>query len=340
VSTFRRAQRGFALVIVLWVLAGLTVVAVAVASSVRTSSEGIKLLRDRVRAEAAFLGTSARVKVIAATAGTSRNAYHSPRGLLFADARALRAGEDEWVQVQDIRGLVQLQRINEARATRLLRGCGAGEIETPKLLDALQDYTDKDTVKRINGAEAFEYAATDLPPPRNAPLLSRDELWRVKGWRELKPLWASADCDALISVRGDGSFNRNTAPLAALLADGMDATAASSLMAAREDGFVDTKLNTVTPGDSSNPFNFAGGGSVGSILRVRHSAGWVEWTSEYELELTPTRNGGPWRVHEIRSTPRQPRVESPRRDLPPVNFWDPARDAELNNAASGLPFAN
>jgi len=336
-----RPTRGFALVIVLWVLAGLTVVAVAVASSVRTSSEGLKLLRDRVRAEADFTSSAARVKVLLATAGPTRAAFHGPHGWLFVDGRALSAGADDWVEVQDTRGLVQLGQVNEARLLRLLRNCGAGDLQARRLVDALQDYVDTDSLKRANGAEAFEYAGTELPPPRNSGLLSMAELWRIKGWSEFKPLWDSTQCRESASLRGDGTFNRNTAPLPALLADGMDATVATSMVGAREDGFADTTqaLSDATA-EASNPFNFAGGGFVGNVVRVRHFAGWLEWGVGFELELTPSRGGGPWRVHEQRVFQRTGGLVKPKSALPAPNLWDPARNAELDRAATNLPFTN
>jgi len=337
----RRRTRGFALVIVLWVLAGLTVVAVAVASSVRTSSEGLKLLRDRVRAEADFMSSAARVKVLTSTAGPTRAAFHGPHGWLFADGRALGAGADDWVLVQDTGGLVQLGRVNETRLLRLLRDCSAGDLQARRLVDALLDYVDVDSLKRANGAEAFDYAGTELPPPRNSSLLSMAELWRIKGWPEFKPLWDSAQCRERASLRGDGTFNRNTASLPALLADGMDATVAASVIGSREDGFADTTLAlSDATAEASNPFNFAGGGFVGSVVRVRHFADWLQWGIEYELELTPSRGGGPWRVHEMRVLARRDDLVKPQATLPATNFWDPARNAELDSAATNLPFAN
>jgi hypothetical protein len=337
-----RSARGFALVIVLWVLAGLTVVAVAVASSLRTSAESVKLLRDRVRAEAAFLSTASRLKLILATAGADRNAYDSARGVLWADGRPLWVdGPDEWVHVQDLRGVVHLNRPNEDRLGALLVACGAAPTTTSKLVDALQDYVDTDSLKRLNGAEAFDYAGTDLPPPRNAPLLSRDELWRIQFWPDIKTTWASSRCGDEVSVLGDGQFNRNTASLRALRADGMDEVAALAQINAREGGLTDETQQLVKGGDASSPFSLAGGGRVGPAARLTHAARWVEWSLELEVELTPTRDGGPWRLHEVRTVPKRALSETRNRmALPSATFWNPERETALNNAASSLPFGN
>lgn len=335
-----RRHRGFALIVVLWALAGLTVVAVAVASSLRVSAEGLKALRDRVRAEAAFLSAQSRVLAAVAPASAAANAYGGARGLVLADGRPLQVdATDQWVRVQDLRGLVQLNRPSPQRLSRFLAGCGASQSTISSLVDSLLDYTDADALKRLNGAEAFEYASTDLPRPRDADLLSRDELWRIHGWAELRQPWSQRGCMADVTVHGDGLFNRNTATRRALLADGLNEVSASNLIAAREGGLTDLTLTT-PPNDAPNPFGVsAGGGRVGPGVRLTHSAGWVEWGLEADVVLTPSRPGGPWRLLEVRIVDRPAAESSGSGQLPSATHWDPARDRELDDAASSLPFA-
>jgi type II secretory pathway component PulK len=342
-GTQQRPASGFALVIVLWVLAGLTVVAVAVASSLRTSAESVKLLRDRVRAEAAFLSTSSRVRLILATAGAEPAAYNSARGVVPADNRLVFVDNpQEWVQVLDLRAVVNLNRPAEDRLNALLVACGAATSATARLVDALLDYVDSDSLKRLNGAESFDYAGGDLPPPRNAPLLSRDEVWRVKFWPQIKADWVNKGCNDEITVHGDGLFNRNTASLRALRADGLDEAAAAALINARENGLADVSLQTVKGAEASSPFGFAGGGRVGPAVRMTHAAHWVEWSLEVELELTPSREGGPWRLHEVHTVPKRALLAGGPSavNLPGPTYWNPDRETALNNAASGLPFGN
>ncbi len=332
-------HRGFALVIVLWVIAGLTVVAAAVASSARTTNESVKLLRDRVRAEAAFMSTAARVEMLAATAPAGRTDLYGARGRLPVDGRPLMVDESETVTVQDLRGLVDLNRTSPSRIEALLKRCGIREADAPKLADALADYVDQDSLKRINGAETFEYRSAGIATPRNSELLSREELWRVLGWQDIRATWNAAGCEQLVTVHGDGMSNRNTAPLQILLTDGMNETTAKALVDARREGLPAVGVES-TSTDSSNPFNFAGGGFAGGTMRVVHQATWVEWTFEYELELTPMRNGGPWRLHEVRTAPRPAQMAKALASLPPVDFRNPERDPTLNNAAPTLPFGN
>ena len=334
-----RPQRGFALVIVLWVLAGLTVVAVSVASSARTSAESVKLLRDRVRAESAFLSTSSRVTVLASTGLPGRTYFESERGRLFVDGRSIKVGPEETVSVQDARGLLNLNRGPPQRLQKLLQRCGASETEAPKLTDTLADYIDEDSLKRVNGAESFEYRGAQLAEPRNASLLSREELWRIVGWPAVRAAWQRAGCDDFVTVHGDSFFNRNTAPLDVLIADGLNEATAVSLVESRREGLPSVAIQT-SGGDASNPFSFVGGGFTGGTLRIQHAIASVEWNLEYELELTPTRNGGPWRLHEMRSPTRAKRTVPASTALPPVNYRLPERDRTLNDAASRLPFSN
>lgn len=299
---------GFALVMVLWVLAGLTVVAVTVAASVQSSNRSVKLLRDRLGAETSFISTAARLQVMASTGTTRRSDIVGPNGPLPVDGRSLAVGPGEWVSVQDVRGLLDLNDPGK-RLAGLLPRCGGSEAAVSSLVESLADYVDKDELKRLNGAEAFDYRMVQMPEPRNAPLMTREELWRVKGWPAIKARWQDDGCDGLVSTHGDGRFNPNTAPLAMLEAEGYTPESAAAFVAARLDGLPTLDIQSRSP-DSANPFAFLGGGFVGDTLRVRHSAAQVEWEFEYELKLTPFEEGGPWRMLELRYPTR--RGELPR----------------------------
>lgn len=334
-----RAEAGFALVIVLWVLAGLTVIAVAVAGTASNSARSVKLLRDRVAAERAFISTGARVALLASTGATQRTTILSQGGTLYVDGRMTRVNEQEWVQVQDLRGLLNLNRPDSERLPKLLRHCGANETEVPALSDALADYIDLDELKRINGAEAFEYRAAGLQEPRNAPLLSRSELWRVLGFAAIRTSWVAAGCDDLVTVHGDNAKNRNTAPKALLLIDGISADVAEALIDAREQGLPDVTIQT-RGDDPSNPYNFVSAGYVGRTLRIRQQMDSIQWTAEYELELTPQREGGPWRTLELRTYPKSPQVPKAGAVLPDIGFRLSERERTQLNASPRPPFAN
>ncbi len=335
-----QSSGGFALVIVLWVLAGLTVIAVVVASSARVSNESVKLLRDRVQAEAAYVSTNARIKIVAASGVPKRMAIESFRGRLLLDGRPTSSAEPgELVSMQDARGLINFNRNNPDQMRALLLRCGAKDGQATELIDALGDYIDRDNDKRLNGAEAFEYRTADLQEPRNAPLLSREEIWRVKGWADLRNQWGSSGCDDLVTVHSDGRFNLNTAPAAVLQSAGLTEDAASAMIEARREGFelIDLPAFTLVGGD---PFSRLGGGFAGSVLRVTHRLAAVEWILVYDLELTPSRDGGPWRMHEIRYRPRPKTDAQALAVLPAPDFELPADQRTTPNVLPNSPFAN
>lgn len=335
------AGRGFALVVVLWVLAGLAVVAAAVAATVHSNAQSVKLLRERVAAEAAFLSTSGRIKILAVT-GQPRPAYRiGERGALYLDGRPTRVSAQESVVLQDGLGLLNLNQPQAFLFSNLLLQCGANERELPSLIDALADYVDGDSLKRLNGAEAPEYRAAQLAPPRNAELLSREELWRVKGWSSIRPAWKTNGCDELVTVQGRSGFNRNTAPPALLVAAGMTLAQADALMDARNAGLPATGPATTTPAaqaGESSPFGIIAGSVVGEVFRVRHEMPWLEWALQYELELSPTEPGGPWRVHEVRVVPPGKPSVAVWAELPAVDFLLPERERAKLNALPSSPF--
>ncbi len=332
-------QGGFALVIVLWVLAGLTVIAVVVASSARVSNESVKLLRDRVRAEAEFISTSSRIKVIAATGIPGRMSIVGAKGSLLTDGRGTSVNAGESVALQDTRGLINFNRNKREQLGLLLSHCGANDSQTEELLDALSDYVDQDNVKHLNGAEAFDYRVAGLREPRNAPLLSREEVWRVKGWAALRDQWNALGCDEFVTVHNDGRFNSNTASGVMLQTAGMTEDAASALVTSRREG-VELVTGQLTSGIQTDSFSGIGGGFVGTILRVTHRLSTVDWILVYDLELTPAREGGPWRTHEIRYRPRPQATVENLADLPASDFELSDSERDTPNALSNSPFAN
>lgn len=332
-------ESGFALMIVLWVLAGLTVIAVVVASSARVSNQNVKLLRDRVRAEVAFIGTSARIKVVAATAIPSSLSLEGPKGRLLVDGRTGTTGEaGEQVAIQDGRGLIDLNRVNPERLHALLVYCGAEDAAATTLVDTLGDYVDSDQAKRLNGAEAPEYRAAGLVEPRNAKLLSREELWRIKGWSALRGTWLSRGCDDLVTVHGDGRFNRNTASPGLLQVAGFTADAATAMVEARREGFAaQTTPASVLGGDFSTAF---GSSTAGTSMRVSHMMESFDGILVYDLQLTPTRSGGPWRVHEIRYRPRPATRAVATFAMPAPDFEQRSDQRPTTNAPFSTPAPN
>lgn len=327
---------GFALVIVLWVLAGLTVVAVSVAATVRSSSESVKLLRERLQAERAFLSTASRIKVIGATATSLPMSYFSERGQLFLDGRITRVSETEIAVLQDARGLLSVNQPEVPAWVAYIRACGASGDEAERLQAALVDYVDRDSLRSLHGAEKADYEAQDLPAPRNASLMSREELWRVLGWPEFRVRWDQAGCSEGVAVSEDGGFNPNTAPASILMVRGYDDMQARALMDARAAGLpaLDGTLLNIGQGDS--PL-LRHGGRVGDRVRVRHQVALVEWALQYDLQFTLGEPGGPWRMHEVRVVAPLRSLPALSSEFPPLDFVASPQDRARLHAPSTSP---
>ncbi|MEO3712041.1 general secretion pathway protein GspK [Roseateles flavus] len=332
-------QRGFALAVVLWVLAGLAVVAATVASLTHDSAKSIQQLRQRVTTERAVIDTRARLSLLMATGAPTTHSYFSPGGVLFADGRPLAVTDGHAVEVQDLSGLVNLTKPEHRRLTQVLLACGAKEDQVASLIDALEDYQDVDHNKRLNGAEAQEYRDAKAPPPRDNPLMSADELWRVMGFGSIKASWEKARCGDLVTVHGEGIFNRNTAPAELLVADGMDLATARAYVQSRRDGLADPLSQERRSNDKSNIFAWEGTSYVGPVARVRHHLQSVEWCPSYVLELNTTQPGGPVLVKEPLAETCEPLKSKPLHSLPPPVFVRKDNDSNSPDAPPRLPFS-
>lgn len=156
--------------------------------------------------------------------------------LLRVDGRTYRLSSGVRVSVQDLRGLISIVAYDPGVMTRFLVAQGVAERDAAPLLDKLADYNDLDDLHRLNGAEADEYAAAGLPPPRNDWPISPFELSGMLGWRDYPALWERAS-DHFSAIR-EGWLNPNTAPPAVLAAlPGATPQAVRALLDLREQGF-------------------------------------------------------------------------------------------------------
>jgi len=166
----RAGERGIALILVLWVLALLSVIAVGFASNARTE---LLVVRNQIEA--------ARARAIA-EAGISlailEMTQMDQERRWIADGRehVLAYGEDRiQVSVQDEAGKIDLNAAPDELLEGVLRAVGmegAG-----RLVDAIGDWKDPDDLTRPLGAEGSDYRAAGLPyGPSNGPFLAVDEL--------------------------------------------------------------------------------------------------------------------------------------------------------------------
>lgn len=230
-----KKARGFALAAILWLLAGLTVLVVSVSTSLLAVSRSNHDTEERVRLLLSEQRALADVSYLTLTYKTlGAGALVGSKVLLLDGSTRYTLEDGASVVLQDMQGLVGLNSPGPDDLRRLLALCGVAPDKADVLMDALLDYQDVDSLKRINGAEFFEYAAAGLNPPRNQPLLDVSELGQVYGWRQVLPLWLRYGCDDAVSLGLISSVNLWTAPLSVLRAVGMSAVEAQAAQADRD----------------------------------------------------------------------------------------------------------
>lgn len=188
-------RRGFALLTVLWMIALLGAI---VGGSLSLARLGGQLTQNRI---------------VLLRAGWAREACGD---ILLA--RFPRRGSDLRLDSVDLgRGTWCRASLSDPSTRLNINLASTEQLErfftSDSLTDALLDWRDADDVPRPFGAEAGWYRSQRRRPPRNGPLADVAELSYVRGFEpDAVGPWA-----AVLTVRGLGRVNLNTAP-AALLA--------------------------------------------------------------------------------------------------------------------------
>lgn len=176
----RRAERGYALIVAIWITGLAALIVAGFTLSMRAHLRGAAITTDLAGARAlADAGVSLAVLDFAAR---HTDPSSTPR---FGDGRATTcsAGDGRlFVSVQDTAGLVDINWASEALLGRLLAGIGVAPEQARSLAAAIVDYRDTDNVVTPGGAEAEEYKTSGAGKrPKNAPFESTAELDQVLG---------------------------------------------------------------------------------------------------------------------------------------------------------------
>lgn len=229
-----RRQHGLALVIVLWTLTLLAVIATEFAYSTRIES---KLARNVV--------DTAMARQFA-QAGVARGLYSivqpDPAERWRADGTTYQFPMQSaliQVTVHDEMGFIDLNAAQAGLLDGLFRVAGVDESARQSLVDAILDWRDTDSLRRVHGAEDDDYTRAGYKyRVKDAPFDAVVELMLVAGmspalYRRVEP-W-------LTIYSGSGTINRDTAPREVLLAvPGADVDEVATRIAARatSDGIV------------------------------------------------------------------------------------------------------
>ena len=320
------------------VMAALTVMAV-VAGSLALRVDALRgQARDMLGyAEARLLVDSARAEALYWLAsrpiGLASSGFIDEVALVL-DGRPYRTMGGATVRVQDERGLLSLNQPDREALLQLLVHSGAELADAQAMLDILEDYSDSDNLRRLQGAEAPDYQAIGLPPPRNDWLQSVYELERMPVWQRLPQVRERVQ--PWLGVRRSRLFNPNTAPIDLLRATFPRVTPDQWTL-------FETLRERAPFGGAQAAAAATGIQFVGdqylfhasNTLRLQVWAPGLPQVLEYNLLILPTGAYAPWRIHEVRlaSRPAGPAVSSDAQRLV-ANFPTPSQTVVITRAAS------
>jgi hypothetical protein len=226
---------GFILPLTLWIVALIGLAIAAVDAWVATAMENSRILQHRAEAELAL--TNVENELVYAMAvrpltyrglevgtGLTRpdrsdfNAmmaanYTTSQAIAFDDRPyVLESTPDFSVQIQDERGLVNLNTVTPPYLHRLLSMFNVPEAMWDRLADTLGDWIDEDNETRPDGAERDDYLRRGRLPPANAFMMSPLEAQSILDWDTIPQVWDADRKSPLFSTCPTSGFNPNTAP--------------------------------------------------------------------------------------------------------------------------------
>lgn len=294
---------GFALAAVLWLLAGLTILAAMISQSNQILAQRQAQLKLRADAEQDFLSSRSEALFWLSSSRATQEGFGWSGQLLKVDGRGYASEGKSTLQIQDVRGLLSLNRPKREMLARLLIRCGADESRTDSLLDALEDYAEVGQLKRLNGAKSLEYSMAGLPVPRYAPLLAEPEIWRIYGWKQIQAAWDERHCSEDVTVFGDGRFNPGTATPGILADYGLTAEQIAQVVQERGKG-ENVLINLLQNQIQGRGFMGLPEGRFPSrTFRVTHTLPGMPLVFRYELALKTNVEGMPWEISSPRHLP-------------------------------------
>ncbi len=170
-------QGGVALVLVLWIVVLLTIMASSFSLSIRRNTELVRNAKDQAQALALAEGGLHYAMMMLSLS--------DPMQRWRADGAIYEmylAGARIRVQLYDDSGKFDINHTEEDQWHLLLERVGLETEEAVGVTDAILDWVDSDSFRRLNGAEEEEYEEEGLDyGPRNGPFRSIEELQLVLG---------------------------------------------------------------------------------------------------------------------------------------------------------------
>lgn len=239
-------EKGFALIAVLGLLMILSLVATFIASYADQRITQAQQIRERMQSQLDSDANVATLLHVIATRPLVLNAYllQAPAALeadldisqlsrIRLDGERYQGLGKSAFSLQDEGSLLSLLDPDRERWTNLFLQQGLQPQEAERFLDQLQDYTDKDDLRRLNGASSSDYRGQGLAPPPQRLMISPGQIFNlldaVKFERQLQAMLP------LATTRSGQLHNLNTMPKAVLQTmPGIDEALAQGLIDARQ----------------------------------------------------------------------------------------------------------
>lgn len=321
-----RKQQGFVLVLTLWVLVIVAIAAGYFSERVARSVELAQQSKQNTRAMIDIAGTRAELLYRLGTTSLSLYGLGQSGAAIELNNQIYHGVGDTYLRLQDGRGLLNLNVVDDDRLQRLLGLLGIPAKQRGHLIDTLRDYTDADNLHRLNGAEVEEYLARNMPPPANSNLLTPWEARRIIGWRDAPQLWQTGRLAELTTTLS-GGVNPNTAPAEVLATlPGVTEEIAQAIIAQRKISPImhEMHLAKIVPVSAQQLADIIITFPDKS-LRITQSAHGLPWAIQYNITLTPYGNDAPWRIDyysRIHTVPRdEKQADIP--ELPPRSTATP-----------------
>jgi general secretion pathway protein K len=297
IAVTNRRQQGFVLILTLCILAAITIVAAYFGQRVQQSLQLAQLRQVMTDQQIAINNT--RSEILYRLSTTYLSLYGlGPSGAEVALDDRPYSNEGTTVQIQDSRGLININSATDAQLQNFLGAMQVPVDQRAHLIDTLRDYIDADDLRRLDGAESDDYAALGLPPPRNLPLFSPIELKNIIGWRDMPSLWQDPAVTELVGVGGLPTINPNTAPWQVLAAlPGVTPEIAKLIVARRKLGPISVALLDQLAGVNLDTFPPTVTTYPSDHLRVTQRAIGMPWAIRYNVRLTPDSQTAPWQIN-------------------------------------------
>lgn len=335
--TAPRAQQRQSGYVLLFVTVALTVVAiVATRFALRIDELRVQALTLQQYADARLQAASARAQALywlsTRPVGLASAGFVDEPPLML-DGRSYQTTEGAVLRAQDARGLLSLNNPDREPFIAALVDAGARSDEAAAMVDVLEDYADTDSLRRLNGAEAPDYAALGLPPPRNDWIVSVDELARMAVWQGMPEL--RAKMAPFLSVKRDSLFNPNTAPISLM-------RSIWPKVSKEQWDLFETLRNRAPFGDKLAAISATGIPftsdqilfHASNAIRLQVWAPGLPQSLEYNLLILPTGNSAPWLIHEVRQTTRPAPIDAA---SPVAKFPVPSQSVVTRSRATALP---